>query len=51
MQRDKIIRRIGDSKGVIFNTEECNIYDLNVGDKVTINIQKMVEKIVEGDKE
>lgn len=43
MSRLKTIRKIGDSRGVIFNKEECSIFNLNVGDIVTITIQKEEE--------
>jgi hypothetical protein len=45
MERDKIIRRVGDSIGIIFNREEKNIYNLNVGDKI-----KIILKPLEGEK-
>ncbi len=40
MERDKIIRKIGDSVGVIFNKEERSLYDLNVNDIVNIKLKK-----------
>jgi len=40
MERDKIIRKIGDSVGVIFNKEERTLYDLNVNDKIKIKVTK-----------
>jgi|AntAceMinimDraft_10_1070366.scaffolds.fasta_scaffold04845_11 hypothetical protein len=44
--REKIIRKIGDSSGIIFNREEREIYDLNIGEKIRI----MIEKPKQGDK-
>jgi hypothetical protein len=44
--REKIIRKIGDSSGIIFNREEREIYDLNIGEKIQI----MIEKPTKGDK-
>ena len=40
MERDKIIRKIGDSVGVIFNKEERHLYNLNVNDNVKITLEK-----------
>jgi len=40
MQRAKIIRRIGDSIGIILNKEERKLFDLSVGDTVNINVKK-----------
>lgn len=37
---DKIIKAIGTSKGIIFNKDECIIYDLHVGDIVEVIINK-----------
>ena len=44
MQRDKIIRKVGDSIGIIFNKEEKKIANLNVGDNVNIIIKKNGDK-------
>lgn len=44
MERDKIIRKIGDSVGVIFNKEEQTIFDLNVNDKIKIKLEKKEEQ-------
>jgi len=41
MQRVKIIRRIGDSIGVIFNKEEQKLFNLSVGDTVDIKVKKL----------
>ena len=41
MQRDKIVRRIGDSVGVIFNKEEQKLFNLNIGDSVNVIIKKL----------
>jgi len=38
--REKIVRRIGDSSGVIFNREERELYNLNIGEKIKIMIEK-----------
>jgi len=40
MKRDKIIRKIGDSVGIIFNKEERTIYDLKINDNVFIQVEK-----------
>jgi len=37
----KIIRRIGDSSGIIFNREERNIYDFNINDVIEVVIKKI----------
>lgn len=37
----KIIHKIGDSLGVIFNKEEQSIYNLYKGSTVEINIRKI----------
>jgi hypothetical protein len=39
-KRDKIIRKVGDSVGVIFNKEERELYDINVNDAVSIAVKK-----------
>ena len=44
MQRIKIIRRIGDSIGIIFNKEEQKLFDLSVGDTVDVKVTK--QKVV-----
>lgn len=41
MERTKIVKRIGDSAGVIFNREERALYDIGVGDIVEIIIKKV----------
>ena len=41
MQRVKIIRRIGDSIGIIFNKEEQKLFDLYVGDTVDVKVKKI----------
>ncbi len=41
MKRSKILRRIGDSVGVIFNKEEQKLFDLNVGAQVEISITNL----------
>ena len=40
MERDKIIRKIGDSIGIIFNKEEKKLFNLNIGDSVNIILIK-----------
>ena len=40
MKRDKILRKIGDSIGIIFNKEEKSLYDLCVNDNVSIELKK-----------
>lgn len=40
MERDKIIRKIGDSIGIIFNKEEKKLFKLNIGDSVNIILTK-----------
>lgn len=44
MERDKIIRKIGDSVGIIFNKEERMLYDININDNVTIKLKKKKEE-------
>ena len=44
LSRVKTLRKIGDSRGIIFNREECKIFDLKVGDIVKINIEKVEVK-------
>jgi len=36
----KIIRKVGDSKGIIFNKEECEVYNINIGDVFDLEICK-----------
>ena len=43
MNRDKIIRRIGDSVGIIFNKEERIIANISVNDSVNIILKKIKE--------
>jgi len=33
----KVIKKIGNSLGIIFDKEDCKIYNLNVGDVVDIS--------------
>ena len=40
MKRDKIIRRIGDSVGIIFNKEERLLFKLAVDDEVEVALKK-----------
>ena len=40
IHRQKIVRRIGDSVGIILNKEEQKIADLKIGDIVYITIKK-----------
>lgn len=44
-KRDKIIRKIGTSIGIIFNKEEQRMFDIKVNDTVKIAIEK--ESVVE----
>ena len=39
----KIIKKIGDSIGLIFDREERTIFDLEVGDIIDIEIKKVKE--------
>lgn len=32
----KTIKRVGSSKGIIFNKEDCGIYDIDLGDVVDL---------------
>ena len=41
MQRAKIIRKIGDSIGIILNKEEPTLFELSIGDTVNVNIKKI----------
>jgi len=41
MKREKIVRKIGDSLGIILNSEERKIHDIKKGDQVKIIIEKM----------
>lgn len=41
LKRDKIIRRIGDSVGIIFNKEECLLANIKVSDQVNVSITKL----------
>ena len=41
----KIIKRIGDSIGIIINRDESKIYDLKVNDVVEVTIIKTKQKI------
>lgn len=43
----KIIRRVGDSIGIIFNKEEAKIYRLKVGNVVSFTIIHDIRKIKE----
>ncbi len=49
MERDKIIRKIGDSVGVIFNKEERTLYDLNINDNVKIKLEKKKKEVDNND--
>jgi len=40
----KIIKKIGDSIGLIFDREERTIFDLEVGDIIDIEIKKVKEE-------
>ena len=40
----KTIRKVGNSKGIIFNSEECKNYDINIGDIVEFKLVKFKEK-------
>lgn len=40
IKRDKIIRKLGDSVGIIFNREEQDLYKLKVGDNVSVKLIK-----------
>lgn len=40
MKIEKIIRKIGDSKGIILDKEECSIENLEIDDVVTAKIVK-----------
>ncbi len=33
----KIIKKIGNSLGIIFDREDCNIYELKVGDVIDLD--------------
>lgn len=37
--REKFMKKIGDSIGIIFNKEERNLYDLFVGKKVLVSLK------------
>lgn len=39
LDRDKIMKKIGDSVGLIFNKEEQHLYDLFVGKDVSVTIK------------
>jgi len=41
MRREKIIRRVGDSMGIIYNKEEQKILTLKIGDTVDVDIKKV----------
>lgn len=41
ISREKILRKLGDSVGVIFNKEERILYGLNVGDAVKVSVKKI----------
>ena len=44
IKRDKIIRRIGDSVGIIFNKEERMLANLNINDHVNVVIKKIIKE-------
>jgi len=50
MKREKIIRKIGDSVGIIFNREEQQLFNLKVNNKVKISIEKLNDIVVEESK-
>jgi hypothetical protein len=44
IERQKIIRKIGDSVGIIYNREERELFGLDVGTRVHIVMEKMEDK-------
>jgi hypothetical protein len=44
MERDKILKQIGGSVGIIFNREERELFDLKPNDKVKIIIEKIGDR-------
>lgn len=40
----KIIKKIGDSVGIIFNKEDCKIYNLQIGDVIDLDELCIVKK-------
>lgn len=40
MDRDKVLRKIGDSVGLIFNKEEQNLCNLVVGEPVKVTLKQ-----------
>ena len=41
LDRDKTIKKIGDSVGMIFNKEEQRLYDLFVGKEVKVTLKPL----------
>ena len=39
LDRAKVIKKIGDSVGLIFNKEEQKLYGLNVGKEVSVTLK------------
>ena len=37
----KTIKKVGDSRGIIFNIEECSNFNLNLGDVIEFDIKKI----------
>ena len=37
----KTIRKVGSSKGIIFNSEECKNHNININDVIDIEIKKI----------
>ena len=50
--REKFIKKVGTSIGIIFNKEERNLFDLHVNDKILLTFSKVEDtKNIEGEKE
>jgi len=41
LNRDKVIKKIGDSVGLIFNKEEQKLYGLTVGKEVSVTLKSL----------
>jgi len=44
LEREKIVRKIGDSIGIIFNKEESIVLNLYVGKKVKVALHSLEEE-------
>ena len=43
----KIVRKVGDSAGLIFNKEERQVHNIKVGEVVDVELKAVIKKIKE----